>query len=635
MKVRWLVAGLAALAAIVALIRWIPDVAPDGDLAVIDIYALHVLGPGLHVGAYSRYGWNHPGPLYFELLAPLYWLTGARHLAVLVTAAAINAASIGVIVLLLFRRNASLACAVFVLLAAYAIRMTGLLASSWNPHVAELPFAGLVVTAAATAAGSAALLPLVVLLATFVVQAHVSYAPLAAIALLVAATSLRLRSARRPLVVAMAVGIALWSLPVLDQVSSTGTHNLSQIVQFARASAPANPTAAGRLFQRLTLAPFISDASLWNPAPPSAPDRQIERLSRFQVGALLIAGVIWLGRRRSFETILVLTIFLMGAAGSWASGRTPEPVPQAHTMLWASILGALGWAAVAGLILEVALRQKRIPARLKWAAIGATSALCVWHVAVVRSDELTRSDRSFTLSHAVTSYLNARQIDDVLVHIPQDYWGVATGTVLQLYRAGITTHVDAGWVSMFGTSMTPSGTERATIQFATAAERAADFDHRTTHQLLGGSGDHFVFAVAPDPPSSAAATLEVVAASNGVEGAARLGDGVVSAAGPASPATVGFVGTSASVIVALPPGAIGVSLSGQPSSVWQLQCRTGESTRPVGQVRLEDGAETTTGRAFLRDLAGCQHLQVSPTTDGVLSWLAEMEVLVSSSPHPL
>src|SRR5438876_7442456 len=79
--------GTAAVVAIlVVAIRLVPDTAPESDHAVIDLSVLNVLHGTQMVGAYSRYGWHHPGPLYFQLLSPLYLLSGYRHLSVTIGA---------------------------------------------------------------------------------------------------------------------------------------------------------------------------------------------------------------------------------------------------------------------------------------------------------------------------------------------------------------------------------------------------------------------------------------------------------------------------------------------------------------------------------------------------------------------
>jgi hypothetical protein len=59
-------------------IRRAPETYPWGDAATTSIYAIRAARGNLSVGAYSRFRWNHPGPLLYELLAPLYAASGYR-----------------------------------------------------------------------------------------------------------------------------------------------------------------------------------------------------------------------------------------------------------------------------------------------------------------------------------------------------------------------------------------------------------------------------------------------------------------------------------------------------------------------------------------------------------------------------
>ena len=65
-------AGLALSAAVNAL----PAAWPTGDGAVIELYTLHATGFRQLLGPYSRFGFHHPGPAMFYVLAPFYAVSG-------------------------------------------------------------------------------------------------------------------------------------------------------------------------------------------------------------------------------------------------------------------------------------------------------------------------------------------------------------------------------------------------------------------------------------------------------------------------------------------------------------------------------------------------------------------------------
>ena len=301
---RRIAAGVIALAALIVLVaRLIPDTAPDSDLALIDTYVLHVLRHGFPLGAYSRLGWNHPGPLFFQLLAPLYWLSAYRHLAILLVVAALNAACVIGLLVLLVRRHTALFVTAAVLFFWYFARMDGLLASPWNPHAALMPFALLVVAGAATGAGSVRLLPVVVFLASLVVQLHAAFLPIAAaiggVALVGVLINGRPRAERprspslgRWLAISALVLAVVWAFPIADAVRADGQHNLQAITRFVRTSTPFDPPAATRMFEHLFVAPFTPGLMMWNATPLPHQEPTVHVVARFQVGLLMVAALV-------------------------------------------------------------------------------------------------------------------------------------------------------------------------------------------------------------------------------------------------------------------------------------------------------------------------------------------------------
>src|SRR5919201_1559382 len=91
--------GLAILTiAIAALGHRAPPFREISDGAVLEIYTLEALEGRLLVGPYSRFGWHHPGPLFFYFEAPWYWLSGRHTVGMQYGALMINVAAVAVIV---------------------------------------------------------------------------------------------------------------------------------------------------------------------------------------------------------------------------------------------------------------------------------------------------------------------------------------------------------------------------------------------------------------------------------------------------------------------------------------------------------------------------------------------------------
>ena len=223
------------------------DWLPIGDVGTI---ALRVAEVGTRhtplVGPYSHFGWSHPGPLLFEILAGPYRVFGTGGL--LVGALLINGVSMWIIATRLYRAG-GVAVATFGISCFWATLWSLGLSwvwYPWNPNIAMLPFAALLVLTWTSARNSEWDLPLLALVASFLVQTHVAYAPfvvaLVPIALLgrgrrrapglVPPTNPRSAARRRaPAFLAVAVLVVAWLPPLVDALAHEGG-NLRDLVDF-------------------------------------------------------------------------------------------------------------------------------------------------------------------------------------------------------------------------------------------------------------------------------------------------------------------------------------------------------------------------------------------------------------------
>ena len=148
--------GLSGVLALVVYARTAdPAYAPAGDIALIESYTIHATHRELFLGPYSRFGWNHPGPLYFFLLAPFYVMSEHRSAGLSAGALAINLAALGVLLWVCARHSPRGPLSVMVALATllFTWNAAEMLASQWNPHVLVLPTMAIIVVGAAVAAG--------------------------------------------------------------------------------------------------------------------------------------------------------------------------------------------------------------------------------------------------------------------------------------------------------------------------------------------------------------------------------------------------------------------------------------------------------------------------------------------------
>jgi hypothetical protein len=175
-----LVVALPALTIAVGSLVARPDLHPGGDQAVIEIGTGNAAKLDQGLGPYSRFGWSHPGPSWYYLLAPLYRLLGEHSWAMTVAVAAVHAAAAAAIVLAVRcfgARRLFVVAAAAVLL--YVTSLPGEeWRAVWNPYALLLP-AGLLLVLCAGAAAGSRLAPVGALLCgSFLIQTHIGTAPL-------------------------------------------------------------------------------------------------------------------------------------------------------------------------------------------------------------------------------------------------------------------------------------------------------------------------------------------------------------------------------------------------------------------------------------------------------------------------
>ena len=217
--------GLAILTiAIAALGRRAPPFREVSDGAVLEIYTLEALEGRLLVGPYSRFGWHHPGPLFFYFEAPWYCLSWRHTVGMQYGALIINVAAVAVIVWSLAQTApAPLAAAVSMAIAFFVWRTGDMIVSVWNPHIIILPMLAFVVVAAAYAAsGAAAFLFWMILIGSFLVQTHLAMAPVVALPGLLSIVGARDRTTvRRTWLLVVFLPLVLWMPPAVEQMTRT------------------------------------------------------------------------------------------------------------------------------------------------------------------------------------------------------------------------------------------------------------------------------------------------------------------------------------------------------------------------------------------------------------------------------
>lgn len=466
--------ALALSGAAILVARGGGPVTPISDTAIIESFTLYASRAQLLVGPYSRYGWHHPGPLYFYLLAPVYTLAGSSTPGLSAGALLINLASIVVLAWVLVRAAGGwLTVAVTASMAVYVWRLAPLLVSPWNPLVVVLPLAALTVVAAAVASGDHGLAPLGVALASFVMQTHLGVVPtaLAVSAVLALATWHAAREAiprsRRAAIIAAAVAAVLWAVPLSEQVSAS-PGNMTALWRFFSAPDRGHQTMATTYaawsdmvtgiarpdFHIAGGSPFRR--SRWRPA---------RTVAGCEVAALTAIALIARRRRRQFEAAFASVLLLALAIAFAAVTRIHDEIID-HEVFWISALGAL---VAATIVAAAAAWWSEAPKRLGACAAVGACALAAYvgfgelNVVTQRTIDPDPARRAAAvIGDALERRVRSKGVRP-LIQIDQDEWPVAAGALLHLQRSRLAFAVEDDWLVMFTEHARSTGAEAERI----------------------------------------------------------------------------------------------------------------------------------------------------------------------------
>ena len=429
-----LVLGTGVAAALPVIVSTIHAVVvgwlPIGDRALIGIRAFDVLSthPPL-LGQYSTASMVigepvlSPGPLLFWLLALPVRLGGA---APAVTIGLVNTcAVIGVVALA--RRRGGLPL-MFATAAAVALMCASLDAwifhDIWNPSAAVLPFMLLIFLAWSLAVGEWPLLPLTALVASFVVQAHLTYTvptlALLAVGIGMLAAS-RPRVPRRWLLATLAVVAVCWSFPLAEEaVHRPG--NVERIVQVATSGERTLGASAGWR----SVVHGIGFQPWWLQSPRSVYLRVVEityppsgTAVATAILMLILLGAVALGGfragRRDLAAAALLALGLMLALGL-VTATTPTAGRQfavvGYTLWWASPAGMFGWLVVglgAAALLGRSERLKVLLSRAPAAAsAGALAGVAALAAVVAAGGGPERFEKAFDRTHSLVDAARAQ-----------------------------------------------------------------------------------------------------------------------------------------------------------------------------------------------------------------------------------
>jgi hypothetical protein len=410
-------------------------------------------------GVQSRFGWDHPGPLMFWVLAPFNWVFGTT--GILFGVGIVNgAATVGA--LLVARRRGGMLLLVVVAIGTLLLLRalgTNLLIDPWNPWFAVMPFLLYALLAWSVAERDYGALPWAVGVGSFLVQTHVGYAPLvigmgaggAVLAFVGPHDDLASRmTLRRAAIIALVVGAVLWLAPTVQQLTGH-PGNLGEVIRYFRHP---SETALGLAVGWGIMGKELGGA--WLTGNDLSPFGVVDIASAipalFLLGAVLGLGA--LAWRRGHGAAARFALLMVAAAGIGviASARITG-LPGAYLVRWWWVIGALLWCS---LVWSAAtLARGRAPARATIAiGAGAVAAIAIagaWYAVPARVPLERVSVALHKLTPAVKQHLSHAQTYLVTFADSRDLGAVGDGLFLDLDTSGYRVKTTPEFAHAYGT----------------------------------------------------------------------------------------------------------------------------------------------------------------------------------------
>ncbi len=476
---RPLVAGAMSLpfaAVLLAFRAQEPRSSNFGDVAVTELAIQKALRFRQVVGPYDRFGWSHPGPGIFYILAIPYAVLGRQASGVLVGAFIVNfACAVGIIALLGRRAGPKAAIGGAVIICTF-MALIGVqdVTGAWSPVLITFPAALFFVLCADVASGATWTLVPALVVGSVLAQTEVGLAGVLVVGLggaicvhviarLRGTATWDHRTLARVAIASLLVMIVLWTAPIYQQV--TGRYgNLGLILQFFL-----------RHHGHHTLSESFTSLSngMLVGLGPSHVGARLGPVPGYEVGlAMLLTGTVAAAaacHRREQRLGRMLSVVIVGAAVVYCISllRVQDPL-YGYLVLWTRSLTLC--AALAAMLAIVAPRR----GARRWTTHTsvAGSVLLVASLAgaaaqVVDEGARAPTHRAYgTLSDAAAGLAGVMRTSphQILMCVSSaTAWPYAAGVAADLIRQGWDVTVEERWLHAFGDALAPTGQERAAV----------------------------------------------------------------------------------------------------------------------------------------------------------------------------
>ncbi len=515
---------LVALAPIIAVLiqRWGRVYVPVGDQAILDLRVRDVWTFSSDTpltGPYSRFGWNHPGPTMYYLLALFSGLARQQAWASLVGNVLLQGVAVVWTARLSWKHGGLRWMVPWLAVITLSYWATGpwIFQQLWNPYLPYPFFTLLLLQAWLVGSGEGRRLVGMAFVASFLIQTHVGYAlPVLAVSLWAVVRLLMAehRAGRRmrrwslwwpPLLV---LGV-LWFVPLVVDTALHWPGNTVRLVEFYLGIGPVRHPPALGLHSALG---YLATEFRWRPPWLGGPDPVdgFTSLTAPSSAVWLVVPVVLIGlswglarwRRRPDLTALAELLAVVVVAGVVALAVLTGP-PFPYLFFWRIPIGAatvvLGLVVVADTLLgartarSAALRPSGGSGGPADWRRGAAVALCLLLVGItaLASARVTRSVAAADgpvapMEPVAASIISQLQREGeptgpVLVRYSgSPLGGLHAAVVDQLAREGARVYVDRGLGYQFGYTRTASPAQVDQVWYVTEESELTSLISRAT-----------------------------------------------------------------------------------------------------------------------------------------------------------
>lgn len=496
-----------------------------GDEAALE---LRVVNAGKNIqflGPYSRFGWNHPGPLYFYLLLPIYALFSMGTQSLYAGALFINILSLLTLLYFIFKSKDNYFfyfTAFFLSLYIYYFLGLPVFRSIWNPHVTILPFGAFIFMCAYMSLGNIKVLPLVVFFSSFIVQTHVAYVPTIMVIVLIALLlygfdkwhiskkikALFSKEVLKAIGISAGIFLVLWILPIVELFSKP-RGNLRELASyFFHSSGGHGAGESISAVSSITNAPLVKFLNIFLPNLNPSSRQALFIFFLLQVILVIAAGIVNFKHGKKYR----LYLLVFGLAGLMVSVISVTRITdEIHIYLvkWMSMIGFINWCLICFTFfyltvkllkrLNIYSKLSGIFARhpghkkiLQYSVIVVVSALlfifqlnAVGSASRIHIDELKYRFIG-NISNAIMNYADKNNLSSFLIKPVPAMWPIEAGVINQLYKkSSISIRLEDEWLFWFGYQFKQKKEEKDIIIFKKEKDPQVNIHNRVLVHHVG------------------------------------------------------------------------------------------------------------------------------------------------------